>query len=398
MRSRRILLLLLALAALAAARPGTAGAKTVAVKLINIEFRPTRVALEPGDRIEFTNLDKFEHTILLVNAANPNMVVVPNRKLPPKSKFTTDPIETRGVFTLYCTLHGGMKAQVSTSGSFEITEAMRRAVAAVLPPEVNAGEDLFFGKAQCFRCHSVGKHGDADYGPNLEDIGLRARSRAKDRDLDVASDYLVESILHPAAYVVPGYANDMAEVYRPPVDIGKKELVEVVAYLQSQGGKVDLWEINIPDASVHKPAAPGLPIQPRNAVAGRELFMDMFSCASCHRTGERGGGVGPELTHIGAYRDEAFFMREILDPSAVVPSGYRPIVLDLKGAGGVHGVLRKETPEAYTVKLSDETVRTVPKSEVEKASIINDQSSMPRFEDMTVQQLADLLAFLESLQ
>jgi len=294
-------------------------------------------------------------------------------------------------------LHGGMKARVSTSGSFEITEAMRQAVADALPPEVKAGEELFFGSAQCFHCHSVGEHGDADYGPNLEDIGLRARSRAADRGLGSAADYLIESILQPDTYIVPGYANDMAQVFRPPVDIDKEDLTKVVAFLQSQGGKVDLWEINIPDASVHRSAAPGLPIRERDVDAGRELFMDTMSCASCHRVGELGGGVGPELTHIGAYRDEAFFMREILDPSAVVPTGYRPVSLGLKESEEIRGVLRKETPETYKVKLSDETIRTIPKSEVEKASI-GSESNMPRFGDMTVQQLADLLAFLETLQ
>lgn len=372
-------------------------AKTVKVRLVNIEFRPARIKLEPGDRIEFTNQDKFEHTVFLVNAANPNMVIVADRKLAPKATFTTDPITTKGVFTLYCTLHGGMKAQVSTTGSFKITEAMRKAVAAVLPPEVKAGEALFFGKGQCFRCHSMGEQGTADYGPNLEDIGLRARSRAKDRGLDVASDYLVESILHPAAYVVPGYANDMATVYQPPVNLNKAELIQVIAYLQSQGGKVDLWEINIPDADLRRAPAPGLPIAARDPKAGKELFSDELGCRSCHRIGKQSGGIGPDLTHIGAYRDEAFFLREILSPNAVVPTGYRPVELELKSSESVRGVLRKETPDAYTVKLSDESVRTIPKSAVKDAKIAAG-SNMPSFSDITVQQLADLIAYLETLK
>lgn len=383
---------------LAAVFSNAMASSTIKVQLVNIEFRPAQVRLEPGDRIEFTNLDPFEHTVLLANAANPNLVIVPDRKLQPNETYTTEPLEAEGVFTLYCSLHGGMKAQVSTTGSFEVTEEMRQAVAGALPPEVKAGEEVFWGRGQCHQCHTIGDRGTADYGPNLEDIGLRARSRAADRGLDTASDYLVESVLRPDAYIVPGYANDMARVFHPPIDLDQSDLVQVITYLQSQGGMVDVWEINITESDLELPPPPGLPVIERDAEAGKEIFFGDLSCGSCHRVAELGGGVGPELTQIGAYRDEAFFLLEILHPSAVVPTGYRPIGLFLKNFETVSGVLRKETPEAYVVKLSDESVRTIAKEEVDQVQIAAD-SNMPAFNDiMTLQQLADLLAYLETLR
>lgn len=372
-------------------------AKTLEVKLVDVEFQPARIKLSPGDRIKFTNLDPFEHTVLIVDAANPNVVIVPEHGLAPNATFTTDPIAARGVFTLYCTLHGGMKGEVTTTGSFVVTAEMRAAAAGALPPEVKAGEKLFWGRAQCFRCHSIGTRGDADYGPDLADIGLRAASRARARGLGGAQDYIVESILRPAAYVVPGYANDMPRLYLPPVRLGRKEIVALVAYLESQGGKVDLWQIDVPEAQLAVPPPPRLPVAKRDPQAGEKLFHDMLGCSSCHRVGARGGGMGPELTHIGAYRDEAFFLREILDPGAVVPAGYRPVELVLAGGERVRGVLRKQTPRAYTVKLSDGSERTVPKAEVEKVDL-GEGTNMPGYTDITVRQLADLVSYLETLR
>lgn len=376
---------------------GAARARTVQVRLRNIEFDPAEVRLEPGDRIEFRNEDPFEHTVFLVNAANPNAVILPDRKLPPGKGFTMDPIEAKGIFVLYCTLHGGMKARVTTTGSFELTEEMKRAAAAALPPEVKQGEELFWGKAQCFRCHSMGKRGEAIYGPNLEDIGLRAASRAKDRGLDAPSDYLVESVLHPDAFLVPGYPNDMIRAYQPPVSLGRDELVRVIAYLESQGGRVDLWSIDVPDSALEAPPPAGLPLAERDPEAGEQLFADL-GCPSCHRIGDHAGGIGPELTHIGAYRDEAFLLREVVDPNAVVPAPYRPISMHLADGGQLRGVLRRETPKAYLVKVSDETVRTVPKTEARDVKIQTD-TNMPSFSEvLTIRQLADLLAYLESLR
>jgi len=378
------------------APPGVAHARSVRIRLRNIEFDPPEVRLEPGDRLEFVNEDPFEHSVFLVNAANPNAVILPDHKLPAGATFTTDPIDASGIFVLYCTLHGGMKAHITTTGSFEITEEMKKAAAQVLPPEVAEGEELFWGKAQYFRCHSMGDRGTEIYGPNLEDIGLRAASRARDRGFDQPGEYLVESVLHPGAFLVPGYPDDMIRAYQPPVRLSRDEIVRVIAYLESQGGRVDLWSIDVPDSALQAPPPPGLPIAARDPAAGKQLFSD-FGCPSCHRIAEHQGGIGPELTHVGAYRDESFLVREIVAPNAVVPNPYRPISLRAAGRGAVRGVLLRETPHAYGIKLSDESVLEVPKDQATDVEISPD-TNMPDFsEAMTVRQLADLVAYLRSL-
>ena len=78
--------------------------------------------------------------------------------------------------------------------------------------------------------------------------------------------------------------------------------------------------------------------------------------------------------------------------------GYRPVWVLLKNRESITGVLRKETPEAYVVKLSDESLWTVLKAEVERIEI-DESSNMPSYNDiMTIEQLADLLAYLKTLR
>lgn len=381
---------------------GAPAGRTIAVDMANIEFRPTKIRIRPGDRIRFVNKDPFRHSVFLVNAANPNAVVLPDTKVEGKATFLTPPIGTKGVFTLFCTIHGGMKAKVSTTGGFEITEKMRLAAAGALPPEVKEGEALFWGKAQCSQCHSIGKRGGKMRGPNLEDIGLRAESRAKDRGFEPGTGYLVESLLEPGGYVVPGFVDDMEKVYQRPLRLPREDLVRLVAYLQSQSGKVDLWAIDIPQAKLDRPSPPDFPVK-GDPEEGREFFFEEAECIKCHRVGDKKGGLGPELTRIGAYRDQAFFLREILNPSAVVSPGFQGIQLTLKQKRGekaenITGVLAKETPEAYVVKLSDESTRTFRKSSIAKVTK-QLESTMPNYaEILSARQFADIVAFLQSLK
>lgn len=95
------------------------------VILRNIEFNPSRIKVSVGDRVKFINRDPFLHDILIVRAANPNIVIVPTTLIPAGQSVTVT-IEEEGLFTLYCTIHGGMKGKVSTTGSFELSEGERK--------------------------------------------------------------------------------------------------------------------------------------------------------------------------------------------------------------------------------------------------------------------------------
>ncbi|MBI1894306.1 MAG: c-type cytochrome [Candidatus Rokubacteria bacterium] len=121
-----------------------------------------------------------------------------------------------------------------------------------------AGEAVFWGKGKCSTCHAVGSRGASIRGPNQGEsgplgmpIGARAEERARERARATgkpftASDYLVESLVDPGAFVVQGYKNEMPNPMRPPIRLTLEEVKAVVLYLQSLGGNVDLAAIGLP--------------------------------------------------------------------------------------------------------------------------------------------------------
>jgi mono/diheme cytochrome c family protein len=99
---------------------------------------------------------------------------------------------------------------------------------------LKAGRDVMEGKGLCFTCHTVGKSGALRF-PDLAGIGGRAGSRVQGLS-DV--DYLAQSIYEPGAFIVPGFNPGMPTINKPPIGLSDQEILAVIAYLQSMGGKV----------------------------------------------------------------------------------------------------------------------------------------------------------------
>jgi mono/diheme cytochrome c family protein len=99
---------------------------------------------------------------------------------------------------------------------------------------LKAGRDVMEGKGLCFTCHTVGKSGALRF-PDLAGIGGRAGSRVPGLS-DV--DYLAQSIYEPGAFIVPGFNPGMPTINKPPIGLSDQEILAVIAYLQSMGGKV----------------------------------------------------------------------------------------------------------------------------------------------------------------
>jgi hypothetical protein len=99
---------------------------------------------------------------------------------------------------------------------------------------VKAGKDIMEGKGLCTTCHTFGKSGALRF-PDLAGIGARAGSRRPGLS-DV--DYLAQSIYDPSAYIVPGFNPGMPVINKPPIGLTDQEILAVIAFLQSNGGKV----------------------------------------------------------------------------------------------------------------------------------------------------------------
>ena len=127
-------------------------------------------------------------------------------------------------------------------------------------PVVSAerGKRLFFTRGRCSLCHQVGNRGGVRRGPVLSEgqdgpgIGARAGARALERARTAgrpytAAEYLVESLLDPPAYLVPGFRNEMPPAHLGSTGLKPDELRSLIAYLQSLGGTVDEASIRLPE-------------------------------------------------------------------------------------------------------------------------------------------------------
>jgi len=126
---------------------------------------------------------------------------------------------------------------------------------------------------------------------------------------------------------------------------------------------------------------------------GRALFKSV--CANCHVLFNDGGSIGPNLT--GSNRaDVDYLLENITNPSAVLGKDYELHVFMLKDGQAAAGIVRSETPAAFTVQTLTGEV-TVPKAEIKS----HDQpgiSMMPLqlLAPLTPEQVRDLFAYLMS--
>ncbi len=282
-----------------------------------------------------------------------------------------------------------------------------------------AGEVIFWGKGKCHTCHSIGDRGSAIRCPNLGEnnvaallslpLGLRAVERAAMRSEQTgthftATDYLVESLADPGAYVVDGFKNEMPYVYKPPIGLTPDEVKAVISYLQSQGGDVDIASIKLPDVilkSQKEESAPWEPYIAGDAESGQELFFDEESnagCARCHAVNEQGGSVGPELTTVAGTRSPQYIVESIISPSAVIASGFEPTLIITKDERYLTGIQKGEDEGSISLMLDSGELMEVDKNEVQEIAP-QDTSIMPAgfADDLTMTEFHDVLAFVLTL-
>ena len=134
---------------------------------------------------------------------------------------------------------------------------------------------------------------------------------------------------------------------------------------------------------------------------GRHLFGkgDLAQCKNCHQVGEVGQAVGPDLKVISKKSNRSQLLESILEPSKVIEPKYVTYLVETKG-GVLHtGLLVVKNGEELLLKNSQGKMIRLPADQIE-SMLPQEKSLMPEMllRDMTVQQVADLLAFLESLK
>lgn len=133
---------------------------------------------------------------------------------------------------------------------------------------------------------------------------------------------------------------------------------------------------------------------PGDAQKGRKVFQ--ARCATCHRLGGEGFSLGPDLA-TAKNAGRAKLIHSILDPNAEVAPAYIFYTIEAKSGESILGLVAGETESGLAIHQADGNTITMLRSNIATMRSL-ERSMMPDGLEtgLTVQDLADLLSFIEN--
>jgi len=164
--------------------------------------------------------------------------------------------------------------------------------------QVNAGKQAWH-KYDCIGCHTIFGNGSY-FAPDL--------TKTTDKK---PKEYLVKFLMNPKAV--------KATAAMPTFGITTKEAEDLVAFL--------VWcsKVNTNDWPPKPILATAAGVGGEELTAGQRLYRSL-GCHNCHMINGIGGTTGPDLTHVGGKRDQAWLFGHFKDPGKFVPNSAMPKV------------------------------------------------------------------------
>jgi putative membrane-bound dehydrogenase-like protein len=130
-----------------------------------------------------------------------------------------------------------------------------------------------------------------------------------------------------------------------------------------------------------------------DVVRGKQVFQK--NCLTCHRLGDEGHEVGPDLRAVLGNKTKEALLIDILDPNREVDPRYVNYQVTTTGGRVITGLLAVETPASVTLRRADKAEDTILRTQIESMQATA-QSLMPEEmeKQLSKQDLADLIAFL----
>lgn len=134
-----------------------------------------------------------------------------------------------------------------------------------------------------------------------------------------------------------------------------------------------------------------------DASRGKAL-VESSGCFDCHRIGDRGSRLGPNLSDIGSRRTAVRLQQALLAPDEEVLTENRFVRFVTKDGGTITGKLLNQ--DAISVQLINpkEELKTYLRANLREYTIL-DKGLMPSVQGkLTDQQVADIVTYLSSLK
>ncbi len=136
-----------------------------------------------------------------------------------------------------------------------------------------------------------------------------------------------------------------------------------------------------------------------DATLGRSLFFNRssLSCVRCHKVGNTGGEVGPNLSTLGSQKTREYLLESIVTPNSAIAQGFETVVvLDDEGKT-ISGILKSEDDSNLTLMDAQGALIKINKESIEERK--KGLSSMPvdLLKYLNKRELRDIVAYLASL-
>ena len=138
-----------------------------------------------------------------------------------------------------------------------------------------------------------------------------------------------------------------------------------------------------------------------DANRGRELFLNGkgVSCRNCHRVGQQGKSLGPDLSQIGKKLNRAKLLESLLEPSREIDPKFASWQVLTTSGQVVLGLLEKRTDREVVLRDAEGKEHKLAADDIEdmfpqRTSLMPDR----QLQSLTAQQAADLLEWLASLK
>jgi putative membrane-bound dehydrogenase-like protein len=181
-------------------------------------------------------------------------------------------------------------------------------------------------------------------------------------------------------------------------DVLRPRLAKYPESVKKQGEEL-LATLNV-DAAKQRERLEGLLVALKGGdiVRGQLVFNSQkAACLSCHAIGYLGGKVGPDLTRIGQIRSERDLLESIIYPDVSFVRSYEPMLVVTKSGAMHSGVLRSDLPDEVVLATNATEEARIARTDIAEMRP-GTVSVMPSGldEQITRQELADLLAFLKA--
>jgi putative heme-binding domain-containing protein len=183
-----------------------------------------------------------------------------------------------------------------------------------------------------------------------------------------------------------------------------RELAITQGSAQTDPLRRDLFERFLPESQRRKVLGPGFqtaPLLARKGDSTRGQGVFTSTCGACHRAGNSGVDFGPDLSRISTKWNRFALLEHIMRPSKIVDPQWQLVSVTLNDGSTKAGFVAARDGSGLTLRMPGGVTEKLSAGEIAQttkgpAAI----STMPEglLENLTVQEAADLLEYLQTLR